>query len=1087
MDENKMIFGRNTMGVYKMCRGLPAVLTLLWLVAACSGGGGGNGDGDNEPGPVGTLNADQQAFAETLFPILDNNCSSCHSEQGDPGIDLAQIAHSNPAIAHAVLINRDLVNRDNPQLSRLVERLADDKHYCWSNCADDADAVTNAIARWNDLAANTGTGGATVAPQSSVQAFSQSVFPVVTQWCADCHDGSLAFSGFASADAETAHEITLARGLVDLNNPGDSELVTYLSVDEHNCWSDCAGNAARMENAVIEWQQLLAADDTGDGNNRLPIAVNDLYNTVANVPVTTGNVLLNDSDADNDTLSISAYASVSNRGGNVTNNLDGTFTYSPPNGFTGSDSFSYTISDGQGGSDQALVSITVAANNGPLAVDDRIQANQNATIVINNLLDNDSSPNGNALNIVAVDNVTQQGGRVQLGGNNSVTYTPSANVNGVDRFTYTISDGTATASAQVEVDINAQPIAVSDAVYTYVDITANTGSVLVNDRDTNGDTLSISSFDTSSAQAGSVTYNGDGTFRYEPPGGFEGNDSFDYIVSDGRGGTATATVNIAVTQQALRDDNRFLAFLNQTSPLHDEDANSARAYYAAIDPGNQRTSLDAWRNVNGFNIGADASATYINNNDLGFARRMFVRTDPIDGVVSSYVENYPTLADAQNQVNLIATVAMEYTVAPGQDPLDPDARWFTTFYVFDGNGNRDLGADLDGRGFKFVPGLCNVCHGGRPRALVNGAYPGNGDTGAGFIPWDLDTYLFEDATAAVSRAAQEDQFKIFNQTVLSTNPNAAQRELVEGWYGGPNLPANAFNGGFVPDGWSSPQAPANATQLYLQVVAPGCRACHVMRGSEQQSDIDFTSYEKFISYKPRIERLVYDEGTMPLALRTFDRFWNNINIPETLAVYLDSPKRLANDELLTPGRSIANAGPFREAALGRIELNGNGSLFTGGNIAFNWALVSKPAESGAVLQNADQPAAFFNADVPGDYVAQLVVNDGIGATPPSPPGEVVVRVSPAARPISFVSDVAPIFDQCAVCHLGFDNPRFNNLGTLYDNVINFVNVDDPVNSRILTRPSGKHHNGGTISGFETANSDKYSLILRWILEGAPDN
>lgn len=1077
------------MSLYKTCRSATVVLAILFFTVACSGGGGGGGDtGTN--GGTASLNIDQQAFADTLYPILDSNCSSCHSEQGDPGIDLAKIAHSDPAIAYAVLINRDFVDRDNPQLSRVVERLVTDRHYCWTNCAADGVTVTNAIARWNDLAANkSGGGGATeVAPKASVDAFVDSVYPVVTQWCSGCHDGGTAnLSAFASPDTETAHEVILNRSLVDLGNPANSQLVSYLADKEHNCWSDCVSNAARMEDAVVQWQQALAAADTGNGNNRLPIAVNDLYSTLADVPVTTGNVLLNDSDADNDTLSISAFGAVSGRGGNVVNNLDGTFTYTPPSGFTGSDTFNYTISDGQGGTDNATVTIAVEANNGPVAIDDKVQANQNAAVIISNLLANDRSGNGNTLSIIAVDNVSQKGGRVQLDNASSVTYNPPTGATGLDRFTYTISDGIATASAQVEVDINAQPVAVSDAVYTYVDITANTSSVLENDRDTNGDTLTISSFDTSSVQAGSVSYNGDGTFTYEPPAGFEGNDSFDYIVSDGRGGTATATVNIAVTQQALRDDNRFLAFLNQTSPLHDEDVDSARAYYAAVDPTNRRTTLEAWRTVNGFNIGADAAAVYINANDLGFSRRMFVRTDPITGVVSSYVENYPTLQDALNQTNLIATVAMEYTVAPGQDPQDPDAHRYTTFYVFGANGNRDLGADLDGRGFKFVPGLCNTCHGGRPKALVDGVYPDAGDTGAGHIPWDLDTYLFADNTASVSRADQEDQFKIFNQTVLRTNPTAAQRELIEGWYGGSSLPANTFNGGFVPDGWRPPAAPDNATQLYLQVVARSCRACHVQRGSEQQSDIDFASYEKFISYKPRIEKLVFDESTMPLARQTFGRFWENVNIPETLAVYLDSPKLLENNELLTPGRSIANAGPFREAALGRVDLNGNGSLFTGGGIAFNWTLVSKPAQSLAVLRNANQPNAFFDADVPGDYIVQLVVNDGIANTPPSPPAEVVIRVSPAARPVSFVSDVAPVFDQCAVCHLGFDNPRFNNLGTLYDNVINFVNLDDPINSRILTKPSGHHHNGGTIAGFETPTSEKYSLILRWILEGARDN
>ncbi|WP_455375375.1 cadherin-like domain-containing protein [Kaarinaea lacus] len=1074
----------------KMYRVMVFGSVLLFILAGCSGGGSDGSPDDGTSNNLGTLNDEQQAFATTVYPILEKNCSSCHSESSTVDIELANFAHSNVVLAHAVVVNRDLINRDNPQLSRFVERLAVDKHFCWTNCTEDANNITNAIARWNDLEAGEAGGGAgpgeIVSPQTSVQAFTQSLHPVVTQWCGECHDGSTAWTGFASANAETAHENTLNRGLVSLANPSVSELVTYLSEDEHNCWSDCTANAARMESAIAEWQQLLAAEGGGDGNNRPPIAVNDLFTTVTNVTITTGNVLLNDSDADNDTLGVATFSASSANGGRIVNNLNGTFNYQPPNGFVGTDSFNYSITDGRGGSDQAVVTITITANNGPVAVDDEVKTNQNTPVAINNLLANDVSP-GNQLTIISTDSISQNGGTVQLGLNNIVTYTPPDDFTGIDRFIYTVTDGTSVATGQVEVDINAQPVAVSDAVYTYVDTTANTGNVLTNDIDTNGDRLTIISSDVSSVQAGSVSYNGDGTFTYEPPNGFEGNDSFDYIVSDGRGGAATATVFVAVTQPLLRDDDRFLIFLNRTSPLFDQNAQSAQAYYAAVDPVGQRTTLNAWRNVNGFNIGADAFAEYINNNDLGFARRMFVRTDPITGVISSYVENYPSLQDALNQNNLIATVAMEYTVAPGQDPLDPDAKRFSTFYVFDGNGNRDLGADLDGRGFKFVPGLCNTCHGGRPKALVNGVYPDAGDTGAGFIPWDLDTYLFADATASVSRAAQEDQFKIFNQTVLETNPTPAQREVIEGWYGGPGMIANSFNGGFVPQGWLPPAAPANATQLYLQVVAPSCRACHIMRGSEQQSDIDFATYSKYVSYKPRIERLVYDEGVMPMALRTFDRFWENINIPETLATFLDSSKILEDDEVLTPGRTIANPGPFREAALGRVLLNGNGSLFTGGNSAFSWTLVSRPAESLAVIQNANQANAFFIADVPGDYVAQLIVNDGIGATPASPPGEVVVRVSPTIRPISFVSDVSPIFEQCAVCHLGFDNPRFNNLGTLYDNVINFVNIDDPLNSRILTKPSGKHHNGGTIAGFETNASEKYSLILRWIVEGAPDN
>ncbi|WP_455203120.1 Ig-like domain-containing protein [Kaarinaea lacus] len=1075
------------MNAFNYFRAFVCLIILGLNIAGCSNSsGGGNNSGTDEINNS-SLNSDQQAFSESIYPLLNEHCSSCHSEKSTRDIELAQFAHGDVVLAYSVVVNRDLVDRDSPDQSRFVEKLADDKHFCWSNCTDNSGTMATEVSHWNDLTANSSGGNTINDPKSSVQAFSQTLHPLMIQHCAGCHDGSTNFSAFASPDAETAHEITLNRALANLNDPSDSELIKYLADKEHNCWSDCGTNAQRTQSAISDWKSLLDTNANDDAGNNNPIAVNDNYTTSTSVPLVTGNVLLNDVDADSDTLAISAWETTSRQGGRVTNNLNGTFNYNPPNGFFGNDSFLYTITDGKGGFDSATVAIAVSQNLAPTAVDDTVKTNQNTPVTMNDLLANDINTSNTPLTITSVDNRSQNGGIIIFNGANSVTYTPPTNLTGIDRFNYTVSNNQGFSTAQVSVDINAQPIAVSDAVYTYVDTAANTGNILSNDQDTNGDTLFVSAFDSASAQAGAVSYNGDGSFTYDPPNNFQGNDSFDYIIADGRGGSATATVFISVINQVLRDDNRFLAFLDQTAPLFTEDRNTARAYYRAVDPLDQRTTLDAWRQVNGFNIGADAFAVYINNNDLGFARRMFVRTDPITGIVSSYVENYPTLNDALNETNLIATVAMEYTVPPGQDPLDREARRYTTFYVFDGNDNRDLGADLDGRGFKFIPGLCNTCHGGRPQALVNGVYPDSGDTGAGFIPWDLDTYLFEDNTAAVSRAQQENQFKIFNETVLRTDPTSAQREVVEGWYGGPNLRANAFNGGFVPQGWLPPNAPANATQLYIQVVAPSCRACHIMRGSSVQNDIDFASYDKFISYKHRIETLVYDESTMPLALRTFDRFWANRFIPETLAEFLDSSKILEDDELLTPGRPIANPGPFREEALGRVDLNGNGSLFTDGATAFSWTLVSRPAESIATIQNANQANAFFVADVPGDYIAQLIVNDGIANTPPSPPGEVFIRVSGALRNTSFVSDIAPIFNECAVCHLGFDNPRFNNLGILYNNVINFVNQNDPVNSPILTKPSGLHHAGGTITGFESTNSEKYTLILRWILEGAPDN
>jgi len=84
--------------------------------------------------------------------------------------------------------------------------------------------------------------------------------------------------------------------------------------------------------------------------------------------VTINNVLVNDSDPDGDTLSIKSADATSAQGGAVTNNSDGTFTYTPKAGFSGNDNFNYIASDGNGGETQGVVNITV--NKKPVKKDD---------------------------------------------------------------------------------------------------------------------------------------------------------------------------------------------------------------------------------------------------------------------------------------------------------------------------------------------------------------------------------------------------------------------------------------------------------------------------------------------------------------------------------------------------------------------------------------------------------------------------------------------------------------------------------------------------------------------------------------------
>ena len=182
--------------------------------------------------------------------------------------------------------------------------------------------------------------------------------------------------------------------------------------------------------------------------------------------------------------------------------------------------------------------------NAPVAVDDtaRVAEDSEASVAV---LSNDSDADGDTLTIESFTQGTN--GSVVISGSNLV-YTPSANFNGSDSFTYTINDGTGltdTATVSVTVTaVNDNPVANDDSATTEEDV-AVTISLVANDTDIDGDSLSIESVGT--ASNGSVVNNGNGTVTYTPNAGFFGSDSFTYVVSDGSA-TDTATVRVTVTE-----------------------------------------------------------------------------------------------------------------------------------------------------------------------------------------------------------------------------------------------------------------------------------------------------------------------------------------------------------------------------------------------------------------------------------------------------------------------------------------------------------------------------------------------------------
>ncbi|GAA0724909.1 hypothetical protein GCM10009105_37940 [Dokdonella soli] len=186
-------------------------------------------------------------------------------------------------------------------------------------------------------------------------------------------------------------------------------------------------------------------------------------------------------------------------------------------------------------------------NKPPVARDDSATVNQNSVDNPINVLANDSDPDGDTLTVTAVSTPAHGSAAVAA---NGVTYTPATGYLGADSFTYTISDGrggTATATVHITVVTPnlvpvAGPLSVRVLKGSSIDI-----PVLQAASDPDGDPLTVVSVKhTGQIPVNTVSINPDGTVHYQSIHGWFGQDYFEYTVSDGRGGTATATVSVYV-------------------------------------------------------------------------------------------------------------------------------------------------------------------------------------------------------------------------------------------------------------------------------------------------------------------------------------------------------------------------------------------------------------------------------------------------------------------------------------------------------------------------------------------------------------
>jgi Ca2+-binding RTX toxin-like protein len=284
--------------------------------------------------------------------------------------------------------------------------------------------------------------------------------------------------------------------------------------------------------------------------NRGPVTRDDgLYSVVRgqSIAISAQALLRNDYDADDDPLTIIAVSNAAN--GTVEFDAEGDIVFTADPSYTGVTTFDYTVSDGRNGMATATVQLRVRPP--ASATDDyglSVVEDGFLSIRAEQLLSNDFD--GDLMIVSQVLDATN--GTVSLSSNGDISFTPNADYNGPASFRYVANtpDG-GRAEAMVHLDVtgvNDAPIAHNDAGFALPEnssLDISVEELLLNDVDVDGDQLTITGI--ASDPNLTVTLNADGSITITPARYYFGTASFDYIISDGAGGTSVASATVEVT------------------------------------------------------------------------------------------------------------------------------------------------------------------------------------------------------------------------------------------------------------------------------------------------------------------------------------------------------------------------------------------------------------------------------------------------------------------------------------------------------------------------------------------------------------
>ncbi|WP_369435801.1 Ig-like domain-containing protein [Vibrio cidicii] len=313
--------------------------------------------------------------------------------------------------------------------------------------------------------------------------------------------------------------------------------------------TDAAGNASDAVTDTVTKRYDVA-----------PTVVDDSFSTEEDT-AKQFDLLANDSDINDDMVASSATVKTPPSKGQVSIS-NGVVTYTPNSNETGTDTFTYTVKDALlQESQEATVTVTISAiNDAPVAKALTITTDEDtasaALSVRSQTTDvEDGIPTGD-LALVSL----PQKGQVTIDQTaGTFVYTPNANENGSDSFTYTIADseGSVSLAATVSVNIgsvNDAPVAAADTLTFDEDVTS-TLDVLSNDSDIEDGSFTASSITLQDLGQGkgvysfaTVSVNADGTLNIVPAANVNGQHSFTYTLTDsGQAVSASATVTLNIT------------------------------------------------------------------------------------------------------------------------------------------------------------------------------------------------------------------------------------------------------------------------------------------------------------------------------------------------------------------------------------------------------------------------------------------------------------------------------------------------------------------------------------------------------------